>query len=66
MTVLVFCPGKDPKSESMTLEKCGVMENERDRQLGDLLAGPRLAVTYSVAVVTFCLWPLVPTHHVRI
>lgn len=50
----------------MTLEKCGVMENERDRQLGDLLAGPRLAVTYSVAVVTFCLWPLVPTHHVRI
>lgn len=41
--------------------KCGEMGNEVGSELGDLEADPKFAITYTVVLLHFSFWPLVPS-----
>lgn len=41
--------------------KCGEMGNEVGGELGDLEADPKFAITYTVVLLHFSFWPLVPS-----
>lgn len=41
--------------------KCGAIGNEIDGELGNLDVDPRFALTYTVFLMPFPLWLLVPT-----